>query len=41
MYNLCDVKKALETAIWSTITLNSEGKKFLAALENDQNKQNI
>lgn len=31
-YNLCDVKKAPGNASWSTITLNSDGKKFLALL---------
>lgn len=32
-YDLCDVKKAPGKAAWSTMTLNSEGKRFLAMLE--------
>lgn len=37
-YNLCDVKKASGTASWNTITLNSEGKRFLSMLEKDKIK---
>lgn len=38
-YGLCDVKKASGVATWSTITLNSEGKKFFAII--DKKKRNI
>lgn len=35
VYNLCDVKKAPGNASWSIITLNTEGKRFLAMLKNN------
>lgn len=37
-YNLCEIKKAPGNATWSTIALNSEGKKFLSLLEKDKIK---
>ncbi|WP_270445699.1 DUF4062 domain-containing protein [Fusobacterium varium] len=37
-YGLCDVKKASGVATWSTITLNSEGKKFFAIIDKKKRK---